>query len=869
MAGPPQTSSLQQFLTVLIVNFALFIAFIAAFLLLRKRQRRVYEPRYIVESVPKNLKPDEAPKGLISWLIHLLHKPSSFIIQYTNADGYFFIRFLFGFACICILGCFLLWPILFPINATNSNHMKGLDILSYSNVKNENRIFVHLFLSWIFFGSITFYIYREIVYYTTFRHVLQTTPLYDSLLSSKTLFLTEIPTNLFHENALRDLFPAASKIWYARDYSKLKGKVQERAELAKKYEASLNSVLTKAVKKRCSALAKGDQPTSPQNDLDKYLKDEKNRPTHRLKFLIGKKVDTLNYCPKKLRELNDEIERDQGEHLRNQLIPAVFIEFPTQLELQRAFQAIPYNPDLKGIKRHTGISPDDVLWDNLQLTATTRTIKKIIATTLLTLMIIFWSIPVAIVGIITNINMLTDKVKFLSFINNMPDVLMGLITGLLPVVALAILMALIPIFIRLIANFAGFLTIQEVESFIQSWYYAFQVIQTFLVVTLASAATSAVTSVINEPQKALTILGEKIPPASNFYIANTCYQSLALSSGLLLQIVDLILPQIMGKLFDDTPRSKWIRYNILGQPIWAVIYPPYQLIAVIALVYAIIAPLILGFAAIAFILLYFAYLYFLVYVQEPNQIDIRGKFYPKALLQLFVGIYLGELCLIALFVFKENWAVVVLEAIWIVVTAVAHIYIKWRYVPLFDAIPLSAIKYAAGDSTFKYPYHDHGFNEIKYVGKNYWKLENRFNVSYSDQALIDLPINFDGTKINANNIDADMNVPPRLSPIKWLIKFFNPKKESFELIRMIMPRTYFKYVEYFPAFIDTAYFDPAVSDKKPIIWIPKDSMGLSEIEMEKAFEHGVDISNDNATFDENGDIILTGFPPSYKETLKL
>uniref|UniRef100_A0AC34GPI1 DUF221-domain-containing protein n=1 Tax=Panagrolaimus sp. ES5 TaxID=591445 RepID=A0AC34GPI1_9BILA len=853
----PQNTSVQQFVTVLITNFAIFVVFVAAFLLLRKRQRRVYEPRYVVDSVPKDLKPDEAPRGPLNWLIHLLHKPKSFIIQHTNADGYFFIRFLFGFACICIFGCFLLWPILFPLNATNSNNMKGFDTVSYANVKHEYRTFAHVFLSWIFFGSVTFFIYREIVHYTTFRHVLQTTPLYDSLLSSKTLFLTEIHDNLYHENVLRDLFPAASNIWYAKDYSKLKEKVEERANLAQKYENTLNSVLTKAVKKRNNALKKGKkEPPSPENDLNKYLKDGKKRPTHRLKFLIGKKVDTLNYCPEKLGQLNDEIEKDQSEHFRNKPIPAVFIEFPTQLELQRAFQAIPYNPDLKAVKRQTGISPNDVIWDNLKLTAARRRIKKLIAIIALTAMVIFWSIPIALVGAITNINMLTDRVKFLSFINNMPDVLLGLITGLLPVVALAILMALVPLFIRLIANIAGFLTIQERESFIQSWYYAFQVIQSFIIVTLASAAASAATSVIKEPEKALTILGQKIPPASNFYIANTCYQSLALSSGLLLQIVDLILPQLMGRFFDDTPRAKWTRYNILTQPIWAVIYPLYQLIGIISLVYAIIAPLILGFAAIAFILLYFAYLYFLVYVQEPNITDMRGRFYPKALLQLFVGIYLGEICLIALFVFKENWATVVLEAIWIVVTALIHIYIKWKYVPLFDAIPISAIKYASGDSSFKYPYHDHGLSEIKFVGKNYWKNENRFNVSYSDQALIDLPAE-----------TADLT--PRKSPINWLIKFFNPKKETFEGIRKQLPQAYFKYVEYFPAFLNTAYYDPAVSDEKPVIWIAKDEMGLSEIEMEKAIQHGVDISNDNATFDENGDIILTGFPPSYKATLKV
>uniref|UniRef100_A0A914YP02 CSC1/OSCA1-like 7TM region domain-containing protein n=1 Tax=Panagrolaimus superbus TaxID=310955 RepID=A0A914YP02_9BILA len=275
----------------------------------------------------------------------------------------------------------------------------------------------------------------------------------------------------------------------------------------------------------------------PANELDKYLKDGKDRPSHRKNFYGCKKVDTLDYYAKRLGELNIDIEKRQHQHTNNRPISSVFIEFPSQLELQRAYQALPYNAKLKSAKKFTGITPEDVIWDNLNSSPITRKLKKIFASIVLTLMILFWSIPVTFIGVFTNINMLTEKVEFLSFINDIPDVFLGFLTGLLPVAVLAILMALVPYFIKFMGNIAGCLTVQEVETFCHSWYYAFQVIQSFLVLTLASAATSSISSVIDEPQSALTILGEKVPPASNFYIANTCYQSLTLSSGLLLQII--------------------------------------------------------------------------------------------------------------------------------------------------------------------------------------------------------------------------------------------------------------------------------------------------------------------------------------------
>jgi hypothetical protein len=63
-------------------------------------------------------------------------------------------------------------------------------------------------------------------------------------------------------------------------------------------------------------------------------------------------------------------------------------------------------------------------------------------------MILFWAIPVAIVGLISNVNYLTDKVHFLRFINDIPPVVLGVITGLLPSVLLSVLMSLVPVVCR-------------------------------------------------------------------------------------------------------------------------------------------------------------------------------------------------------------------------------------------------------------------------------------------------------------------------------------------------------------------------------------------------------------------------------------
>ncbi|RCK66685.1 putative membrane protein C24H6.13 [Candida viswanathii] len=915
-------SSVSQFLSTLIPTLVISVVFLLAFIAIRAKQKRVYEPRAIVKSLPQDLRPEPSPGGTLGWLTALLRKPSSFLIQYASTDGYFFLRFLFEFFCICVLGAIITWPILFPVNATNGknnqpgSNVKGFDILTFSNIRNKWRTFAHVFLSWILFGAVIFLIYRELVYYITYRHALQTTPLYDSLLSSRTLLLTEINTKYLDDEQLRTYFPTATNIWYARNYKKLEKEVKERGKLAKKYEGTLNKVLTKAVKLRNKCIKKGKPVPEPEDDIDKYLKDGKKRPTHKLKFLIGKKVDTLSYSPEKLGEMNKEIGKQQAEYQTYEQLPAVFIEFPSQLELQKAYQGIPYQPDFKGVRTVINAAPEDIVWENLQLTPMKRRIKNVLANTVLTLMIIFWCIPVAVVGAISNINVLTNKVPFLRFILNMPKVIMGVITGLLPVVALAILMSLVPPFIKWMGKISGRLTVQQIEGYCQSWFFAFQVVNVFLAMALGSSAAAVATQIVQNPGQALQQLSANFPKSVNFYYSYLCLQGLTISSGVLLQIVALILSHILGRLLDGTPRAKWTRWNTLGQPAYSTLYPGFQLLTVIALAYSVIAPLILGFTAIAFILFYFAYIYTFIYVLRPSTVDARGANYVRSMFQLFTGLYLAQLWITAIFVFSKNWACVALEAVIVVVTFASHMWMKRRFLPLVDAVPVSAIRYAAGDSASAYPMQDQGYKEIKREGEQYWEGGNQLGLTPDpkDQVLPDKvpqsPLSGNvraarresGRESDSSAVDtktgprelfdknhspfSDANrQDPEKSPgfvnpvnaavaapskgVSWLTRFFQPKKETFDMIKSILPDCYYNYIEYNEDFIRHAYDDPAVTDEEPHIWIAKDPMGLSEIEKNKALKEGVDVSDENATFDDKGQLIFTGPPPSYEDAIRV
>jgi hypothetical protein len=174
------------------------------------------------------------------------------------------------------------------------------------------------------------------------------------------------------------------------------------------------------------------------------------RPTHRLKPLIGEKVDTIQHCRKNLAELLEKVQNERKSHLagKEELVCALFIEFDTMASAQYAFALTVDEKPGSFVARQMGILPDEVVWKSLKMNAWDRSLRRILATAAISALILFWSIPVALVGIISNVNYLTENVPFLAWIDSIPSVILGVVTGLLPTILLAALMALVPVICR-------------------------------------------------------------------------------------------------------------------------------------------------------------------------------------------------------------------------------------------------------------------------------------------------------------------------------------------------------------------------------------------------------------------------------------
>lgn len=85
-------------------------------------------------------------------------------------------------------------------------------------------------------------------------------------------------------------------------------------------------------------------------------------------------------------------------------------------------------------------------------------------------------LAVAFIGVVSNVHSLCATYSWLAWLCDLPPVIVGIISGILPPALLAILMMLLPIILRLLARFEGMPQRTLIELSLMQRYFIFQVI---------------------------------------------------------------------------------------------------------------------------------------------------------------------------------------------------------------------------------------------------------------------------------------------------------------------------------------------------------------------------------------------------------
>lgn len=414
------------------------VIWLVIFLIFRVSQRRFYAPRTYLGSLRENERSPELPTGILNWFGAFWKIPDTYALQHQSLDAYLFLRFLRICATITFVSLIITWVVLFPVNATGSNGKKELELLSYSNInieKEPHRLYAHTFVGWAVYGFLMYMVTRECIFYISLRQAYLLTPGYSKRISSRTVLFTAVPDEYLDEARLRQIFSndAVKSVWIAGETKELDELVEERDKTAMKLEKGEIKLLKTVNKERIKAAKKSGRPLDPtpadadteQGTIADRWITNKMRPSHRLGFLglLGKKVDTIEWGRSELHTLIPKTEAAQAEYLAGNFKKhhSVFIEFYSQSDAQAAFQVIAHHHALHMSPRFIGVKPEEVIWKNLDIPWWQRIVRRYVVYFLIAILIIFWAIPVGIVGIIAQVNTL-KKLPGLTWIGDIPNV---------------------------------------------------------------------------------------------------------------------------------------------------------------------------------------------------------------------------------------------------------------------------------------------------------------------------------------------------------------------------------------------------------------------------------------------------------------
>jgi hypothetical protein len=423
---------------------------------------------------------------------------------------------------------------------------------------------------------VIFTITRESLYYINLRQAYLLTPWNSSRISSRTVLFTSVPRRELDESRIRNTFDSVKRVWIINNFSSTKDLAEKRDSTAKSLETALVQTAKNIVK----------ESNTNQSTLNKItnLVSSKGRPTHRSVFLIGKKEDAIEWNKKTLIETQQHLETAR-KNLRNgnsSKTGAVFVEYETMSAAQAAMQMTPAQAPLVMTPRCVATVPKAIVWENIGIPAWEIIIRQFLATAFIVALIIFWSIPTSFIGVLSNVSDIADKISWLHWINDLPAPVLGAIEGLLPSLLLSYLVSLVPMICRYVARLGGEVTTARIELKTQEWYFAFQVIQVFLVTTFSSGATAVTADIINDPKMAPELLAKKLPQASNFYLSYFIIYGFGQSTKNLMNWSGLFFDKVFG-LFDTTPRAKYERYTSMSGTGWGSWYPKFTNLAIIGI----------------------------------------------------------------------------------------------------------------------------------------------------------------------------------------------------------------------------------------------------------------------------------------------
>ncbi|PVU90452.1 hypothetical protein BB561_004874 [Smittium simulii] len=679
-----QNNSLDTFISSVVVNGAICLAFFVLFSIFRTKNKYLYAPKTSLKS--KALAPRLPESSLFGWLSAILKLDHDQVLQYCGPDGFMFLYFLrqnvFIFLILTIIGM----GIILPINVTDSDDINGLNKTTMSNIRRGSpKLWAHVVFSMIFSFVVIFFNFIASAKAISIRQNYLNSPEYLKTLRSVTVLVTGIPSFKNTSENLKAAFTLKPEIeidvYPAKFCKSLESTIETRDEMQLKLEAELTRI------------AKLNKKNSLSSSKDTKIKPITRNST-RTGFLglIGEKKDIIDWSVSNIIENNNKIIEVSSDPSQQATTNSAFVVFKN---IKDAHDFVYHgrfaiHKNIAYSRRYIDVDTEDVIWENLSINSYVYVLLRLVSIALSTLMVLFWIIITTLVAGIANLDNLRKLAPF-EWVGNLPRSVLGFLQGIVPVVVLAILTMLIPIILRVFIGFEKPLFRSQIEYKLCDRFFYFLLFNNFFIYLIIGTAVGSldefiskpggfITDFFKDPQKILNLVSSRVPSTSTFFTSYVLLLGLSSSSGNILQIVGLALRWLFGLLFTYTPR-KSLTVNSPQQIKIGIIIPIISFIFLLGTIFSVIAPVMTLVSLVSFTLFFVVYKYNFVYVYKPQSFNYGGRLSRVMIAHRWAALYCFQVVMLFLLAIntksgnKANSALrLALMIIILVVTVLSHIY---------------------------------------------------------------------------------------------------------------------------------------------------------------------------------------------------
>ena len=338
--------------------------------------------------------------------------------------------------------------------------------------------------------------------------------------------------------------------------------------------------------------------------------------------------------------------------------------------------------------------PTDVTWVNVYTTRTNTFWRRVLAEAIVIFLIIVWVAPVTLISFAVSEDSLKSNFPFINSWCNYSGLFQSLVELLQPG-ALVMIMNFLPPVLTALAILEGCISFSENQFRSFDRYFTFQVINVFLVTTIAGSVIDCLKDIYDDPKSAFSLLGGSLPKMGAFF---TNYVIMKAFTGLGIEIIRIpaMFSAAVKTLFTSnlTPRDRKFPYlfgaiRSMANPGWfpfAKIYAQDTLIVVVCATYACIAPLILLAGLCYFAGASYIYKHQMLYVYEPIY-ETGGKWWPKIARCFVVALLFAQSTMVGMMILKGTYTEIYFLALIILCTSLYYWYISATYEPLAAQLP--------------------------------------------------------------------------------------------------------------------------------------------------------------------------------------